>query len=106
MTPADTPLGFTASLPVGDVLVEIGESQVNGGPMRHTAKFVLKADRLANVFQSDELLDLSEAVATAIAVIDDFEGTSRLLTLAERWRERIETMDAGARDEHPDGGDA
>lgn len=103
MTPAETPLGFTASLPVGDVLVKIGETQINGGPVRHTARFMLKADSLATEFESDELLDLGEAVATAIAVIDDLEGSSRLVQLAERWRKRIEIMDAGTRDEHPDG---
>ena len=81
------------SLRTGDILTQIAERRVNGGPVGYTACFGVVGTPPLATFEADELESLSEAVAVAIGVIDTYEGTSRLPALIQRWGRRIESAE-------------
>lgn len=83
------------SFRTGEILTQITESRINGGPARYTASFGVAGMPPLACLEADELESLSDAVAVAMGVIDDHAGTSRLPALARRWGVRLSSIEKG-----------
>lgn len=81
-TPHDSEVVETFA--VGDIVAVITAHRINGAPPRHSAMFRPKVDRASVTFENDELDNLRDAVAAAMAIIDHLEGRDGVLALMSR----------------------